>query len=137
LNQLARKEQDMHVSVPERQAERVKKQITFKLSRSKLPTLVVVLLLAYLAVTFGSQFSSLASMQRDVGNIEQQIRELKQRNEDLRNELQHVQSDSFIEKTAREKLGLIKAGETRVVPVPEGTELKKIQSPADTGVMGD
>ncbi|MDF9409225.1 septum formation initiator family protein [Pelotomaculum isophthalicicum JI] len=137
MNQLARKEQDMYVSVPERQAERVKKQITFKLSRSKLPTLVVMLLLVYLAFTFGSQFSSLASMQRDVGNIEQQVQELKQKNEDLRNELQHVQSDSFIEKTAREKLGLIKAGETRVVPVPEGTELKKIQSPVNNGALAD
>ncbi|MCG9968303.1 septum formation initiator family protein [Pelotomaculum terephthalicicum JT] len=131
MNQSARKEQEMYVSVPARQAERPKKQVTFNLSRSRLPALVIVLLMTYLAFTFGSQFSSLASMRRDVSSIEQQVQDLKQRNEDLRNELQQVQSDSFIEKAAREKLGLVKAGETRVIPVPEGTEIKKIEPPAD------
>ncbi len=134
MNQLARKEQEMYVSVPGKQAGRAKKQITFSLSRSKLPTLVVLLLLGYLAFSFSSQFSSLAAMQREVRNIEQQVQELKQKNAALHNELQQVQSDSFVEKTAREKLGLVKPGETRVVPVPEGTELKKIQTPVKDNI---
>lgn len=129
MNQLARKNQKIYVRVPGKQAKRVKKQKTFRLSRSKLPALVVVLLLGYLAFSFGSQFSSLAAMQRDVRDIEQQVLELKQRNAALYDELRQVQSDSFVERTAREKLGLIKPGETRVVPLPEGTELKGIEPP--------
>jgi len=137
LNQLARKEQELYVSIPEKQERRAKRQKTFSLSRSKLPALVVMLLLGYLAFSFGSQFSSLSSMQRDVRNIEQQVQELKQKNAALHDELQQVQSDSFVEKTAREKLGLVKPGETRVVPVPEGTQLKRIQAPVKDNVPAD
>lgn len=134
MNQLAKKEQEIYVLTPETQAKRMRKQKKFSLSRSKLPALVVVLLLGYLAFSFGSQFSSLAAMQRDVRAIEQQVLELKQKNAALHNELQQVQSDSFVERTAREKLGLVKPGETRVVPVPEGTKLKGIETPVGENV---
>jgi len=130
LRQLARKEQEMFVAVPAERAIRAHRRKTFNLSRSKLPALVVVLLLSYLAFTFSSQFSSLSAMQRDIRNMEQEVQELKQKNASLREELQRVQSDSYVEKVAREKLGLVKPGETRVVTVPQGTQLKKIQAPA-------
>lgn len=135
MNQLARKEPELHVLTPEMPVSPPvrRKQLNFRLSKSKLPLLVVVLLLVYLAVTFSSQFKALSSMQRDVGDIEQQVFELKQKNEELRVELRRVQSDAFIEKTAREQLGLVKAGETRIIAIPEGTELKKLQSPVGNG----
>lgn len=69
-------------------------------------------------------------MQRDVGNIQLQVQELRDKNATLQDELRMVQSDAYIEKTAREKMGLVKPGETRVVAVPEGTKLKTIQAPA-------
>lgn len=131
MNQLARKEPELHVLTPEIPATPParRKQISFRLSKSKLPLLVVVFLLVYLAVTFSSQFKALSSMQREVSDIEHQVFELKQKNEELRGELRRVQSDAFIEKTAREQLGLVKSGETRIIAIPEGTELKKLQSP--------
>lgn len=112
---------------------RVKRKKSFSLSRSRLPLMVAVLLMGYLAVSFSSQFGKLSSMQREISSIEQQVQELKEKNASLRQELQLVQSDAFIEKTAREKLGLVKPGETRVVPVPEGTQLKAVQPPAENG----
>ncbi len=110
-------------------AGRARQRKSFNLTRSKLPTLIVVLLLSYLAVSFSSQFSRLSNMQRDVNSIQQQVQELKQKNASLREELQLVQSEAYIEKTAREKIGLIMPGETRVVPISEGTQLEPIQSP--------
>lgn len=118
--------------VPERRTERRR---AFNLSKSKLPTLVVLLLLGYLAVSFGSQFSRLYILQNDVKDIQQQVQELKEKNAALREELRMVQSDAYIEKTAREKLGLVKPGETRVVPVPPGTELKKLEAPTKGNVV--
>lgn len=76
-------------------------------------------------------------MQKDVRSIQQQVQELQQRNTALREELHLVQSDAYIEKTAREKLGLVKPGETRVVPVPQGTQLKKVQAPSKENVVAD
>ncbi|MCL6560745.1 MAG: septum formation initiator family protein [Firmicutes bacterium] len=110
---------------------------SFNLSRSKLPTIVMLILLGYLAITFGSQLTRLSSMNRDVQNIKQQVQELQQKNAALREELRLVQSDAYVEKTAREKLGLVKQGETRVVAVPQGTQLKKIQPPEKDNVVAD
>lgn len=121
-------------AVPEKRAERRK---SFNLSRSKLPLLVAVFLLSYMAFSFVSQFSRLSGMQRDVQDIQQQVQELQQKNAALREELHMVQSDAYVEKTAREKLGLVKPGETRVVPVPPGTQLKQVQAPTKDNVVAD
>jgi len=139
MNQSLIKEQDVFLPLPERNmpGKSVERRKSFNLSRSKLPTLVAVLLLGYLAISFGSQFSRLSSMQKNVSNIQQQVQELQQKNASLREELHMVQSDAYIQKTAREKLGLIKPGETRVVPVPSGTQLKKVQAPAGDNVVAD
>lgn len=108
---------------------RSRKRVSFNPSKSKLPVLVIVFLLGYLAISFGSQFSRLSNMQRDVGNIQLQVQELRDKNTSLQDELRMIQSDAYIEKTAREKMGLVMPGETRVVAVPEGTKLKTIQAP--------
>ncbi|OPY56717.1 MAG: cell division protein FtsB [Pelotomaculum sp. PtaU1.Bin035] len=130
MNQLVRKDLETYVPMAVVNINQAKRRKSFNFSRSKLPALMAVLLLCYLAVAFSSQFSSLAAMQRDVRSIEQEVQELKQKNASLREELQNIQSDAYVEKTARDKLGLVKPGETRVVPLPAGTQLPKIQAPA-------
>lgn len=139
MRQSLKKEYDVFLPLPEKHLpeKRVDRRKAFNLSRSKLPTLVVVLLLSYLAISFGSQFGRLSSMQRDVQNIQQQVQEMQQKNASLREELHLVQSDAYIQKTAREKLGLIKPGETRVVPVSPGTQLKKVQAPSGDNAVAD
>ena len=139
MSELLIKEQDVFLPLPKKNmlGKPVERRKSFNLSRSKLPTLVAVLLLGYLAISFGSQFGRLSSMQKDVRNIQQQVQEMQQKNAALREELHLVQSDAYIQKTAREKLGLIKPGETRVVPAPPGTQLKKVQAPAGDNVVAD
>jgi cell division protein FtsB len=110
---------------------------SLNLSKSKVPTLIAVLLLAYLAVSVGAEFSKISSMQRDVLSIQQEVKDLQQRNTALRQELQVVQSDAYVEKTAREKLGLIKQGETRVLTVTPGTQVQPLEVPTGTGPAGD
>ena len=123
MNQTARVSSNVRVLEPDRYNDNVAvRRRTFKLSRSKLPLLVVMLLLIYLAVIFSSQFSSIASIKREVVSIEQEITDMKQRNEYLRTEIRNIRSDAQIEKSAREQLGLVKAGETRVIVVPAAVE---------------
>ncbi|MBE3588476.1 MAG: septum formation initiator family protein, partial [Thermoanaerobacteraceae bacterium] len=83
----------------------------------RLPVLVVVLLFVYLALSFVAQYQRLEAMQRDLGQLQVQLEELQKRNTELREQLKQVQSDSYIEQVARQRLGLVKPGESRVVPV--------------------
>lgn len=135
--QLARKQQEMYETISEKRRLSTEGEKTFNFSRSKLPALFLILLLAYLAFSLNSQFSSLAAMQRDLQSIKQEVTTLKQKNENLHVELQQFQNDAYVEKAAREKLGLVKPGETRIVSVPQGTQLKKIQAPANNIILGD
>jgi cell division protein DivIC len=107
------------------------------ISKSRLPNLVLILLMGYLAVSFGSHFTKLSNMQRDVLSIQQEVQELKERNNTLRQELQAIQTDAYVEKTAREKLGLVKPGETRVLTVDPGTELPQLEVPTGPAPAGD
>ncbi|MBC7106146.1 MAG: septum formation initiator family protein [Firmicutes bacterium] len=73
-------------------------------------------LLGYLAVSFSTQFVRLQILRRDVAEMRAQVAELQRRNAAMREELQRLQSPQFIEQVAREKLGLVKPGETTIVP---------------------
>lgn len=134
-----KKEKGVLFSLPETgsQPKRTVRRRKFRLSQVNLPTLVALLVLAYLAVSLGTQFSKLSALQRNVTSIQQQVQELETKNAALMQELQLVKSDAYIEKTAREKLGLVKPGETRVVPVPPGTELKSIEPPETDNMVFD
>lgn len=103
---------------------------SYKLSKSRFSYLLVIFLLSYVAVTFSAQFSKLAAMQRSVTSMQREVQELREKNAALREEIRLLQNDTYIEKTAREKLGLVKPGETRVVAVPAGSEVKKIVPPS-------
>lgn len=140
MNQPLRKEWEVFYPGPEEKAapgKQSRPKKSFNLSRSRIPVLVGVFLLAYMAFSFYSQFNKLANMRNDVSSIQQQMNDLQQKNASLREELRMVQSDAYIEKTAREKIGLIKPGETRVIPVEPGTQLKGIQSPAQENIVAD
>lgn len=97
-----------------------KRRRTFRFSSSKLPLLVVFLLLLYIAVSLGTRFDALFAMQRDLQSIQAEVEELRQMNRELSRQLELLRSDAYVEQVAREKLGLVKPGETRIVPVPPG-----------------
>ncbi|MCL6610465.1 MAG: septum formation initiator family protein [Peptococcaceae bacterium] len=105
----------------EREKTIYRKRLTFKPGK-KLPTLIAIFLLFYLLISFFAHFQRLYVLQRDIKEIEIQLQELSAKNEELKKQLKQVQSDAYIEQVAREKLGLVKPGESRIVPVPEGDE---------------
>ena len=117
--------------------KKAKARKSFSISRSRLPAIVLSLLLVYLVISFSSQFSKLYVMQRDVQSIQLQVQDMQQNNAVLREELRLAQSDAYVEKIAREKIGLVKPGETRVVTVSSGTEAVKAQTPANQNIIAD
>lgn len=55
------------------------------------------------------------SINRQIEQVEQEEQGVLEKNQILKDEVKMSKSDSYIEKLARERLGLIKPGETPVI----------------------
>jgi cell division protein FtsB len=93
----------------------------FKPKKDKKPvrikSIVFILLAVYLAYTLTAQHMVIRKSRAQEAAIRAQIEEIKKENERLKEELERMQSDEYIEKVARERLGLIKSGEIMFVDV--------------------
>lgn len=98
-----------------------KKRMVFKPGK-KLPALIAIFLLFYLVISFFTHFQKLYVLQKDIKEVESQLQVLSSKNDELKKQLKQVQSDAYIEQVAREKLGLVKPGESRIVPVQKDTQ---------------
>ncbi len=99
------------------QPEKTRTVRRFRFSRSKLPLIIIVLLLLYVSFSLGTRLDQLYAMQRDLQAIQAEVKELREKNARLQKQLEKLQSDAYIEQVAREKLGLVKDGEARIVPI--------------------
>jgi len=95
-----------------------KRRRNFNLSRSKLPVIIIALLMLYISITLGSRFDQLYAMQRNLDAMQTEIKDLHNKNTGLYEQLESMESNDYIEQVAREKLGLVKPGEARIVTVP-------------------
>lgn len=83
-------------------------------------------------VVFGSTFLQVYRLEREAARLEQLKRNLEVQNAQLRDEIKLLHTPQYIEKLAREQLGLVKPGEIALLlvqaptdrsstrPVPEG-----------------
>ncbi|KUK54776.1 MAG: Cell division protein FtsL [Desulfotomaculum sp. 46_296] len=92
-----------------------KRKKTFRFSISRLSSLILVILLIYLVASFTLQFKKLYAMQHEMKEVQKKVVELQGKNLQMREQLKLVQSDQYIEQMAREKLGLVKSGESRII----------------------
>ncbi|MEW6182828.1 MAG: septum formation initiator family protein [Bacillota bacterium] len=88
---------------------------------SRLPLVLFIVLLAYLLLMVGAQFSRLGDLERGVAQSEQQLKLIREQNKTLWEHVHLLQSDAYVESLAREKLGLVKPGEVPVVTVESAT----------------
>lgn len=65
---------------------------------------------AYVGICFGQQFYNLNNMDKEIEKYLQIKNELMEEQEDLKAEIALLQNKSYIERIAREDLGLIKPG---------------------------
>lgn len=85
----------------------------------------IVLLALILGYSLVKSIIKIAGSSGKVEDARREVQGLKKENEDLNKELMAVQSVQFIEKEARDKLGLAKKGEI-VVVLPDDETLRSL-----------
>ncbi len=71
-------------------------------------------------------------MREEARAIQQRIEQLKQQNHRLSNELDYLHSDQYIEKAAREHLGLVRPGDVAVIIASPNDNKDQMPVPAPT-----
>lgn len=98
--------------------------------KRKLLLLTVIVLMVVIDVNLVREIVRLARSQRRLSEAESRVLSLQKENEVLKDQSRTVASDRFIEKEAREKLGLVWPGEV-VVYLPEKEKKAVATSPPD------
>lgn len=83
-----------------------------KRKRIKWPVMFLLICLGYIVYIFADQERQLNGLRREADNLRAREATLQVENERLSQEQQLLQTDAYIEKVAREELGLVKPGET-------------------------
>jgi len=86
-----------------------------RLSKGRLPTILLLIILLYFIFSFGLQFNQLRVMQKELYGMRVQVETLQKKNAELKDQLKLIRTDAYIEQIAREKLGLVRSGEVRVI----------------------
>ncbi|AOQ22590.1 Cell division protein FtsL [Moorella thermoacetica] len=84
------------------------------------PELIIILVAVYLLYSFAHLGLALYQTNLQIQAYENQKAALLQENTRLRQEIQELNSDSYIEKVAREELGLVKPGERVIMSAQPG-----------------
>ena len=81
-----------------------------------LKVIIVVLIVGVFSICLIKQLTVLRRIKNDIAIQTQELQELKEKNIKLQAELERAQSNNeYLEKLARERLGLIKEGEQQVI----------------------
>ncbi|MBS5884387.1 MAG: septum formation initiator family protein [Clostridium sp.] len=87
----------------------MKKQVTLK-------RLIIVFIFAIFVFNYIKQEITMKRIQEDIIISQKELEELKGKNSKLEADLKKVDSNEYIEKLARDRLGMIKEGEKVVNP---------------------
>ena len=81
-----------------------------------LKKIIIVGCIIFFVFSYIRQNVAMNRIQKEIDNKQLQLDEVNQKNERLQDEVEKINSDSpdYLEKLAREKLGMIKPGETVV-----------------------
>ncbi|MFN2362692.1 MAG: septum formation initiator family protein [Halarsenatibacteraceae bacterium] len=84
---------------------------------------IIPLFLIFVLIIFTYQifnnYSQINELEKSIEETEAEIDETKESNLELERELSLVDNPDYIERLAREKLGLVKPGEELIIPVKE------------------
>lgn len=78
-------------------------------------TLLLLGLLVLLSFPLSKNWRQKRSIEREIAGLESQVKEMEGKNSNLKNVLDYMQSDQFVEEQARTKLNYKKPGESVVV----------------------
>ncbi|MBS3901621.1 MAG: septum formation initiator family protein [Dethiobacter sp.] len=78
---------------------------------SKLLKGLIILLVLYFVLLFATQSIRLLQMRRTLSSIEEEIQTVRMQNEEMLREIEQLNSPVYLEKKAREELGMVRSGE--------------------------
>ncbi len=90
------------------------------MKKKLIPGLIIIFSL-YLIVSLSREIFDLVQKEKIIGKEQLKLEQLKVETQVFKEQLDYVQSGEFVEKEAREKLGMTREGET-VVILPEDFE---------------
>jgi len=93
-----------------------------------IPPLAVLGVVVLLAVIFGGAYWDTYQVRREAGRLARERDDLRKQNVQLREEIRLLNTPEYIERIAREQLGLVKPGEVAVIlvapsPAPAVTDV--------------
>lgn len=95
-----------------------KKKFKFKMSG---PIAIFLLLLGFILYSFSGQMLEMRKVKAEINEIRTQINDLQTKNVDLKKRVDQLNSNAYIEREARQKLGLVKPGEQIILEATPGT----------------
>lgn len=86
--------------------------------------LVIIGFVIFFVCSYVRQFITMNRIKQEISDKQTQLEEIEQKNERLQDEVDKINSDSedYLEKLARERLGMIKPGEKVVNSENKGTD---------------
>ena len=91
------------------------KDIMKRKKKFKFTNFIVLLVIVYSSYIFVSQQIKISRIKKDISINGNKLEQLKEKNLKLQDEIKMSKSEIYVEKLARERLGLIKPGETPVI----------------------
>lgn len=79
--------------------------------RMNLKNMVIIILVAIFCISYVRQELAMNKIQKDIEAKQTQLNELQDKNKKLQDEVNQSSTDEYIERMARERLGMIKEGE--------------------------
>jgi len=83
--------------------------------KPRVKVFILFLIIGYFSVVFFKQELKIREQYDRADELRQQIAEVQEKNKELERLIQYTQSDEYIEKVARERLGWVKQGEIKFV----------------------
>jgi len=96
----------------------------------KLPRYLIIIVGLLVSLALSRNIIKISSSSKRIASSQNKLEETRNENERLKRELEKVQSEVFIERQARDKLGLAKEGEI-VLVLPDEDILRRL-SPRST-----
>lgn len=78
-----------------------------------------IIIIIVFAFKLFSNMRKVSQMENRLNNLQQQVERQIEENKELKEEIKRVKSPEYVEKVAREELGLVKPGEMLFIPVEE------------------
>ncbi len=102
------------------------------------PRAIILVILAMFLIGLSiAPARELLRQRKELNNLEQELAAIKGENQNLRDEVERLNTDDYIEQQARARLGLIKPGEKAYVIVPPKQENQKSQEEKSLDKSGE